>query len=173
MKKIALFGDCIPLGTLSKWDDNNYNVTAQVYRPKGNNIFEKLTQNYEVDNFAQGHNGICYTGCAKPIWAECVDTKISTVYKILNNDLSKYDVVLIFLGGNDFHRANYGDISDKTPNTLYGALNLINMKLKLYKGKIIWIMPPFRYRKDKSFEDYLDILKKYADTWPPAPEILP
>lgn len=160
--KIALFGDCIPLGTLSEWIETDGKKVPHVYRPKGNNIFEKLSEKYEVDNYAQGHNGICYTGCAKPQWAKCVDTKISTVYKILNNDLSKYNVVLIFLGGNDFYRATYGPNRSKIPHTLYGALNLITEKLNAYDGKVIWVMPPFRYRKDRKFETYLKLLKQYT-----------
>ena len=130
-KKIALFGDCIPLGTLSNWIFKDNRLIHNTFRPEGGGYCIKnvLSEQYVIDNYAQGHNGISYKGCAKPKWAESIDFKISTVYKICNNDLSKYDIILIFLGGNDFNHGIVGNPEDETPETLYGALNIIKKQL--------------------------------------------
>lgn len=163
-KKIALFGDCIPLGTLSEWKISGHTVVYHTFRPDGggNCILNKLSTKYNIDNFAQGHNGISYSGCAKPKWAESIDFKISTVYKICNNDLTKYDIILIFLGGNDFIHGKLGLPSDNNHETLYGALNIIKEKLNDFKGEVIWILPPYKFSTIKKFEFYLNILKKYT-----------
>lgn len=179
--KIAIFGDCISKGCNSyyffeedklkggclsnekiKKCEYFYNFIKNIGRiPISDNI-KSISEN--VDDYSQTHSAISFGGCFKPNYEKNVDTKISVVYKILNNDLSKYDVIIIFCCVNDYRHNNLiGAEEERTPFTINGAYNIImdELKKKYPTKKVIFILPS--YIKDRknyiTFEEFFYMLK--------------
>ena len=81
------------------------------------------------------------------------------------------DIIVVFGGTNDFGHgdAPFGVLTDSTPDTFYGALNVLYTKLiEKYPGKVIVVMTPLHRRNEDSLRGSskpadVAVLKTYVD----------
>jgi len=162
-EKLAIFGDCIPIGHCSF-----YVLGENRLLGKSNSLLngkplislvDELKEIYDVDSFCERNYAVSYKGCCHVKYTD------SIVYKILNNDLSIYDTIIIWGCIHDYRHANIMDApkDDMNPKSVHGAYNLIIKELKerYPDKKVIFILPLWSKKKNNvNFGDFISLLKE-------------
>ena len=81
---------------------------------------------------------------------------------ITDDELTSSDYVIVFAGTNDCaHNIKIGDVNDISPDTFYGALNLICNKLKerAPSAKIAFITPYLRANIEEKSQNHVNAIK--------------
>lgn len=158
-KKIAFLGDSITRGV---WLDNSEN--SYVMRIKKSRQWAEVL-NYSVPGSRIGE----YIG------EDPRNIGPSFVKRYLDMD-EKADIVIVFGGTNDFGIGNapLGNSQDDTPETFYGAVNLLmkGLKNKYPKAIIIFATPLHRVTENipnqfsgAVLADYVNVIRKQAEKY--------
>lgn len=168
--KIVFLGDCIPKGTTSFYDIINgelRGVTGRIVEERQSLIEKLKKEGCVIKNMCQGHSAMSFVGCSKPSHADSIDVKISVVYKLLNNNLSSFDTIIINCPINDYRKTNkekLGDFKTKDENTVYGSYAIIfdELKRKYSNKNIIFILPSYgkKIKNQISFLEFYNNIKK-------------
>lgn len=166
MNKVALINDCIPLGTCSSYKiPTNEGIIKGTIRlnfglKKRICIKNELEKNYNITVFSSSARTV-------NIGYEPKLKQIPIVKFIVENNLTEFDTIIIFMPARDFSRYKkkvdiLGDINIPNKETIYGAYKVILDELKgKYSDKnIIFVSPA--YLKDGSDLDgkqYLKVIK--------------
>lgn len=89
------------------------------------------------------------------------------VYKLLHNDLSSFDTIIINCPINDYRKTNKGELGDfkiEDENTVYGSYAIIfnELKRKYSNKNIIFILPSYgkKIKNQISFLEFHNTIKK-------------
>lgn len=156
-KKAIFLGDSITFGVGTSCPENIYHQ----YLARSLELGE--TVNYGISGSRIAHQEPDQNGGA-----------FSVRYETMDDDA---DFVFVFGGVNDFGHgiAHFGDFSDRTINTFYGACHVLFGGLaKKYVGKTVVVMTPLHYAREadpansrnvttrKQLIDYVEAIREVA-----------
>lgn len=163
--KVALFGDCIPIGICSHWEIKSHKLSpvlgANIKTMHRISIINELSNIYDMMSFAKTSSYMSTIPLSKKQLG--LNTMCET---ITSTDLSEFDVILICCSGGDFwdRHAVIGDKHSNDISTFYGAYNAVFNYLQQYKDKqIIFILPPCMPKRNRCGmlrDEFYKILKK-------------
>lgn len=140
--RIAIFGDCIPLGFCSFYVLDKRLVGKSNLLLKDRpviSLIDELKKFYDIDNFCKKNVAVSYKGCFEIPHTE------SIVYQIMKMDLSSYDAIIIFGCIHDYRHTNITKArkNSTNPNSVHGAYNLVisTLKEKYPDKKVIFSLP--------------------------------
>lgn len=162
--KIALIGDCIPFGVCSSYRLTKDNKIKGVVGLE----FKTLNRISISNELQKKHEVIKFRSNARTTHIVENKKQLSTVEFILNNDLSDFDSIIIFMAEYDGRRCiklneEPGDINISDLHNCYGAYKIIldNLKEKYSDKIILFVSPPF-IANTRTFNglEFLEPIKK-------------